>query len=178
MSRIFVVRDGEELRCLKADNSEDAQRMMNFYSPDIRELSTAEITAGFGDAVHMAGDEFTEIRGEDLQSCVVCRNSPPSRFHEWQGEEWVENDELRLSVCAAEIRAERDARLHAFRWRIERNRDEQALVRPQTEESQGLLEYAQALRDLPQQEGFPWKGAGDPAVPWPSEPLLPGGPHE
>jgi hypothetical protein len=28
--------------------------------------------------------------------------------------------------------------------------------------------YRQALRDLPQQEGFPWDGPDDPACPWPT----------
>jgi hypothetical protein len=29
--------------------------------------------------------------------------------------------------------------------------------------------YRQALRDLPQQPGFPWGGPDDPACPWPEK---------
>ncbi|MEG6549525.1 phage tail assembly chaperone [Desulfocurvibacter africanus] len=33
------------------------------------------------------------------------------------------------------------------------------------------MDYRQALRDMPGQEGVPWSGADDPAVPWP-EPMV------
>lgn len=62
---------------------------------------------------------------------------------------------------AAKVRAERDARIEAARWRIERHREEVELEREPTEPLLPLLEYRQALRDVPQQEGFPG------AVVWP-----------
>ena len=62
---------------------------------------------------------------------------------------------------AASVRAERNNRL-AFT---------DHLVMPDYPISQEKLEeikaYRQALRDLPQQPGFPWNGPDDPACPWP-----------
>ena len=52
-------------------------------------------------------------------------------------------------------RAERDRLIESIRWRIERHSDELALGREPTEPLEPLLQYAQALRDVPQQEGFP-----------------------
>lgn len=61
-------------------------------------------------------------------------------------------------------RAERDRLIDSVRWRIERHRDELALDREPTEPLEPLLQYAQALRDVPQQAGFP------EAVEWPQCP--------
>lgn len=63
---------------------------------------------------------------------------------------------------AASVRAERDRRITATDY----------LVMPDYPISQEKLEeikvYRQALRDLPEQPGFPWNGPDDPACPWPS----------
>ena len=56
---------------------------------------------------------------------------------------------------AATVRAERDRLIESVRWRIERHNDELALGREPTEPLEPLLQYVQALRDVPQQEGFP-----------------------
>lgn len=65
---------------------------------------------------------------------------------------------------AASVRAERDRRITATDY----------LVMPDYPISQDKFEdikvYRQALRDLPQQLGFPWGGSEDPACPWPVEP--------
>lgn len=62
---------------------------------------------------------------------------------------------------AASVRAERDRRIAPT----------DHLVMPDYPISQERLEeikvYRQALRDLPQQPGFPWNGPDDPACPWP-----------
>ena len=62
---------------------------------------------------------------------------------------------------AATARAKRDGLIESVRWRIERHSDELALGREPTEPLEPLLRYVQALRDVPQQEGFPEK------VEWP-----------
>ena len=63
---------------------------------------------------------------------------------------------------AAIVRAERDRRIAPTDY----------LVMPDYPISQERLEgikvYRQALRDLPQQLGFPWEGPDDPACPWPT----------
>lgn len=65
---------------------------------------------------------------------------------------------------AASVRAERDRRITATDY----------LVMPDYPISQDKFEdikvYRQALRDLPQQLGFPWGGSEDPECPWPVEP--------
>lgn len=52
-------------------------------------------------------------------------------------------------------RAERDRLIESVRWRIERHSDELALGSEPTEPLEPLLQYTQALRDVPQQAGFP-----------------------
>ena len=63
-------------------------------------------------------------------------------------------------------RAERDRLIESVRWRIERHSDELALGSEPTEPLEPLLRYTQALRNVPQQEGFP------ETISWP---VLPGG---
>lgn len=62
-------------------------------------------------------------------------------------------------------RAERDRLIESVRWRIERHSDEMALGSEPTEPLEPLLQYTQALRDVPQQTGFP------EAVEWPEVPV-------
>ena len=74
---------------------------------------------------------------------------------------------------AARLLAERDRRLNATTWLVERHKEQTAEDIATTltdEEYSGLLAYRQALRDLPQQPGFPWGGPDDPACPWPVKP--------
>lgn len=67
---------------------------------------------------------------------------------------------------AARVRAERDRRIAETDY----------LVMPDYPISQDKFEeikaYRQSLRDLPQQEGFPWLGGGDDddTCPWPAMP--------
>ena len=52
-------------------------------------------------------------------------------------------------------RYHRDRLIETVRWRIERHRDELELGSEPSEALEPLLQYTQALRDVPQQEGFP-----------------------
>lgn len=57
-----------------------------------------------------------------------------------------------------EARAERDRRIDAIRWRIERYQTQAAAGIETTdtaEQYKAILLYVQALRDVPKQEGFP-----------------------
>ena len=66
-----------------------------------------------------------------------------------------------------EARAERDQRIDAIRWRIERYQTQAAAGLETTDTAEhykAILLYVQALRDIPEQEGFP------DAIEWPEEP--------
>ena len=68
---------------------------------------------------------------------------------------------------AAEARAERDRRINAIRWRIERYQTQEAAGLETTDTAEhykAILLYVQALRDVPAQAGFP------DAIEWPEEP--------
>lgn len=61
-------------------------------------------------------------------------------------------------LLASEARRRRDIEIGAVRWLIERHRDEQALqiVTTLTPEDYRLVQdHVQALRDIPEQDGFP-----------------------
>jgi hypothetical protein len=65
---------------------------------------------------------------------------------------------------AIEARRRRDAEIAAVRWLLERHRDEQALQIATTltpEDYRLVQEHVQALRDVPEQDGFPV------AIDWP-----------
>ena len=113
------------------------------------------------------GDRVAEITGID----------PAGRYH--PSLEWVTCDEVVRpgdiyedgefskpappAPTAEEIRATRDAKLTATSWIIERHREEQetGTTTLTAQEYADLLAYRQALRDVPQQAGFP----GD--IDWP-----------
>ena len=61
-------------------------------------------------------------------------------------------------------RAARDRLIESVRWRIERHSDELSLGGEPTEPLEPLLQYTQALRDVPQQAWFP------ESVEWPQCP--------
>ena len=67
----------------------------------------------------------------------------------------------------AEARTERDRRLDAMRWRIERYQTQDAAGLETTDTAEhykAILLYIQALRDVPTQAGFP------DFIEWPEEP--------
>lgn len=67
-------------------------------------------------------------------------------------------------ALAALARRRRDAEIAQVRWLIERHRDEQALQIATTltpEDYRLVQEHVQALRDVPEQDGFPH------AIDWP-----------
>lgn len=80
------------------------------------------------------------------------------------GEEILPPVELTYEQKAALVREERDRRIAAVQWRKDRHADELALGLTPTEPIEPILIYIQALRDVPQQDGFPEN------IQWPEEP--------
>ena len=81
-------------------------------------------------------------------------------------EDWIklteEEIELHLNpivpieVQEANKRAERDNIIRSFTWRIERNNQEIELNLETTDNRLDLLNYIQYLRDITNEEGFPY----------------------
>ncbi len=65
---------------------------------------------------------------------------------------------------AAQVRADRDARMRAFEWRYERYARETRLAQPPTDKLADLDAHMQALANVPEQSGFPG------SVKWPVYP--------
>jgi len=76
----------------------------------------------------------------------------PSAYTEWNGSAWI--DVPPPAPTADEVRAERDRLLAATDW----------MALSDVNMSPEWIAYRQALRDLPQQEGFPSN------VVWPTKP--------
>jgi hypothetical protein len=75
---------------------------------------------------------------------------------------WTPN----LDAAWAAVRKERNVRIEAFRWKIDRQRDlvDLGLATPET--LTPLLNYVQQLRDIPQTQSDPF------SIVYPEEPVL------
>lgn len=73
---------------------------------------------------------------------------------------WVPNP----SAAWVKVRAERDKKIEAFRWQIDRERDLLTLNLSTGGKLNTLLSYVQALRDIPQVQPDPFN------IVWPDEP--------
>jgi hypothetical protein len=79
----------------------------------------------------------------------------PENFDEPQLDQYVIQDGEVVFPAAEIARAERNARLAASDW---------TQVADAPVDKQAWVDYRQALREVPQQEGFPW------SVEWPEQP--------
>lgn len=70
-------------------------------------------------------------------------------------EHLLDIEAIELERMKAEVRSRRDSLILSIRWRLERHQDELTLGLDPTELIEPILQYIQALRDVPQQEGFP-----------------------
>lgn len=98
-----------------------------------------------------------EVNGLETSNIVEVEKEPVfvnGHFY-FAGEVPAEEHSAEL---AAKMRKERDRRIDAVRWRIERYQTQAAAGLETTETAeqyQALLMYIQALRDVPEQAGFP-----------------------
>ncbi len=70
-------------------------------------------------------------------------------------EDVLDMDVVNAKIHKAQIRQRRDFLINSVEWRVRRFQDELALGLEPTEDIIPILEYIQALRDVPQQENFP-----------------------
>lgn len=77
------------------------------------------------------------------------------------------NWEPSVNVAWVKVRAERDKKIEAFCWKLDRERDLVALNLSTAEQLAVLLSYVQALRDIPQTQTDPLN------IVWPIDPTLP-----
>lgn len=66
-----------------------------------------------------------------------------------------EFDEVMSRNNKKRIRGVRDEKIMEIEWRVRRYQDEEILGLPHTDDIVMLAQYTQALRDVPQQPGFP-----------------------
>jgi len=71
---------------------------------------------------------------------------------------------------AVAVRAERDIRINAIVWRVERAAREQRMGLALTDDPAVLDTYVQALADVPQQPGFPTDYIDPASAAWPTVP--------
>lgn len=119
------------------DNADDADRFVGQHA-DARELTAAEIEAAFGDNARHVGPHNTTV---DAEGVITFGYALPPQ--------------------APAVRAERDRRIEAIAWRVERYLSETRLGLTPTDDITAIDAYIQALRDVPDQAGFP------AAVTWP-----------
>ncbi len=65
--------------------------------------------------------------------------------------------ELEAEQLKEQIRAKRDSLIQEVEWRVRRHKDEVELGLEPTDPLLPLLEYIQNLREVPQQNGFPYE---------------------
>lgn len=158
----LIMVDGEALRLtfdtpegLHALQWHDGQGEMewadDYNHPLSGEALYAEEVAPFVALWEAEKTRLEEEAAEAEAACLAAYNTPSAR--------------------AERVRRERDQRVTACRWLMERHRDELDAGQTTTlsdAQYRAWLAYAQALRDLPQAEGFPWDGGE--GVPWPVRP--------
>lgn len=124
--------------------------------------------------------KFAKIINEETKACEVGTGTNTEFYNSigmsemeveqaWNGAWYLKGyaPEKPTEQKEAEARAERDRRIDAIRWRIERYQTQEAAGLETTDTAENykaILLYVQDLRDIPEQAGFP------DAIEWPEEP--------
>ncbi len=131
---VFVFKLNDNIVSCSVDTDEEAADF-RIGIPDHRELTEQEIIDIFGSLENglYAGHEGVTIVGDDIQTCAMSWEMPPPD----------------LDAQADMVRKERDRLLAQCDWT-------QMPDAPLTADAKAQWQaYRQALRDVPEQEGFP-----------------------
>lgn len=126
-----------------------------------------------GKVPRWTGEKWEQVEDHKGKSGYV--NGQPHEIKEYGPlpEGWsVTPPPLTTEELFDRLRGQRDARINSVLWMRERHSDELELGTEPTltpEQYTALLNYIQALRDLPAQPCAPWGGGGD-ETPWPTKP--------
>lgn len=129
---------------------------------------TIEYTDGTRDLNFEAARKWAQENGATFEEDISRREKTDGKLKRYFviGSE-PKTPEPTAEEKAAEVRAERDRRIDAIRWRIERYQTQDAAGLETTDTAEhykAILLYVQALRDIPEQAGFP------ESIEWPAEP--------
>jgi hypothetical protein len=111
------------------------------------------------DLSHVYCGDKLDYRDYEVTSCMHPFDGTPYRLIP-ETMSW----EPAADVAWREVRAKRDELIVAFRWRIDRQRDLIDLGEAASSTLTPLLQYVQALRDIPQTQTDPFN------IVWPDEP--------
>ncbi|WP_051295062.1 phage tail assembly chaperone [Maridesulfovibrio bastinii] len=121
---------------INVDNEADAERLESMGGVA---LTDDEADTLFGHDIALAGPQNTTV---DASGHIVYTPAPGPTFDQQ----------------TSAIRSERDSRIKAVEWRIERYRSEIRQGLTPTDDITKLDTYVQALRDITTDENFPWDG--------------------
>lgn len=98
---------------------------------------------------------------KDTQGNIYAVNSIQQPQYGWIELTKKETDAILNPIVPKEViesnkRLERDNMINNFSWRLDRNSQELELGLETTDNRIELLEYVQYLRDIPNEEGFPY----------------------
>ena len=148
----IIIVDGEAIRFdFKAPEDVHAIQWHN-GSGHIEVVGQNNIALGEADYAEKVEPFVTLWEGEKARLTAEAEEAEAARLAEYNSE----------GAKAGRIREERDRRIAVTDYLL-------AVDYPISAEKLELVKaYRQSLRDIPQQEGFPWSGEiDDPAIPWP-----------
>jgi hypothetical protein len=144
---------------LQSFDSERNIALFKKNTPIYRELTVEEINSWFGEHASLAGDKFTTQQGDSIENVTFSRNPIPDQTYWLDGVERILKYPATLpegavlekpqAISATEERELRDQLLSQSDWTVLPDA-------PLTDaEKIEWTVYRQALRDIPQQAGFP-----------------------
>lgn len=132
---IYEKATGRILRNITCDSASDIGRNHNYNSESflLGYYSPSEYYVENSVAIRISDKPDCECDWDYVNKC------------------WSSDADEINSFAMFQLRAERDKRIDAVQWRLQRWRDETTLGKsPTTEDGSSLLAYVQALRDMPE----------------------------